>query len=491
MGQLTTITNRIYELARCQPTKTAVIHNDTPLSYAAFSRTIDVSCRFLEQQKLPVGRTAIVLSNNILDCWMTVIALRTIGLNTIVIQSIAQVADLKLRDVVCVVFTEPQQCAHNLNTNTLTGAKVITVPSAIDAHIHEGDVPLGQQGSPFGGHILYTSGTTGAYKKLLLDGAHEYRRNAKRASALSFGKNTVHHGVDYGPWTTVGFRYPSAVWHAGGCVVFDMRQEKFNKFFRHAINHSCLTPPMVKELVESPNVSRSSHSEFSLAVTAGFLPITLAEMAVHKLTKEVRILYGSSELGTPAMHSRFEIKDDLHWLTIADDRTVQIIDENGNNCSTGDEGELRILITDIDCTSYLDDIEASEMAFRDGFFYPGDMAVRRADGRIRVLGRAADVLNLQGRKIAVAPIEQEIQHRLRVDEVCLFSGLNDAAKEVLVIAIQSNRTLQKSDLDAIACKFPSFAEVHFKVLKEFPRTETGTRKTRRPVLRKLVFPQSA
>ena len=53
---------------------------------------------------------------------------------------------------------------------------------------------------------------------------------------------------------------------------------------------------------------------------------------------------------------------------------------------------------EIDCKCYLDDDEATGKMFRDGCFCPGDMAVRRADGRVRILGRTADVLNIRGRR---------------------------------------------------------------------------------------------
>ena len=37
------VTNRIYEWARTQPAKTAMIHNDHPCSYAVFARAIEVT----------------------------------------------------------------------------------------------------------------------------------------------------------------------------------------------------------------------------------------------------------------------------------------------------------------------------------------------------------------------------------------------------------------------------------------------------------------
>ena len=50
---------------------------------------------------------------------------------------------------------------------------------------HQGDLPapLGMN-SLYGGHILYTSGTTGSYKKLIMTSDQENKRNAKRMGIL-------------------------------------------------------------------------------------------------------------------------------------------------------------------------------------------------------------------------------------------------------------------------------------------------------------------
>src|SRR5215470_13241484 len=68
---------RIYDWARSQPKKTAIIYNDVPINYASFPRTIDAARRFLEPHALSAGRTAIVLFNSPLDGWILLLALRS------------------------------------------------------------------------------------------------------------------------------------------------------------------------------------------------------------------------------------------------------------------------------------------------------------------------------------------------------------------------------------------------------------------------------
>ena len=127
-------------------------------------------------------------------------------------------------------------------------------------------------------------------------------------------------------------------------------------------------------------------------------------------------------------------------------------------------------------------------AFRDGFFYPGDLAVRREDGRIRILGRAADVLNVRGRKVAVAPIERALQEGLGVEEVCLFLGMAADGVEELAVAVRSTRSLDEGEVLRRLGPSNIFERVRVVVLPEFPRTQAGSAKTKRTELRRIVFP---
>jgi acyl-coenzyme A synthetase/AMP-(fatty) acid ligase len=474
---------RIYEWARSRPKKTAIIDNDVPINYASFSRAIDAARRFLEPHALPAGRTAIVLFKSPLEGWILLLALRSLGLNTICVETIEIAERLKLRDVAFLVVAQSELNSHDLRAQTLTGTQVIVVPTTIYASVHTGEVPaIRLNNPPFGGHIIFTSGTTSGHKKLVLDSTFEDRRNETRARIYSFSKDTITNEVS-GLSNGTGAKSAPAVWHVGGCVVYDWRPDHFSRMFRHGVNSLKVPPFVLRKLVRSVRTSGPMNHDCELIIGAGFLSVSLAEEAISRVARRLMITYGSSEMGATLLLSRFTATHDMHWLAPGDGRTIQIVDERGNECP---EGELRIPLTDIDCTSYLDDQEASAKVFRNGFFYPGDMAVRRADGRIRILGRVDDMVNVRGQKIAVAPIEHEIQQLLGVDEVCLFCGLNAAGNEELAVAIQSSRQLSRSEVEAVACRWPS-ERVRVTVFNEFPRTETGSRKTRRSVLKKLVF----
>jgi acyl-coenzyme A synthetase/AMP-(fatty) acid ligase len=479
--------SQIYQWARVQPEKTALIYNDVPYSYAMFARAIEATRGFLACRNLPAGQTAIVLARSIYDGWLSIMALRSLGLNTICVASLKEAESLNIRNVACVVLPQAELATQKLSEEAFARVEFIVLPTAIYAGIDKGDAPVPPKDmSPYGGHILYTSGTTGIYKKVFVDGAHEKKRNQWRARTRSYDQNALQHGVDFPLWTATGFRTPLAVWHVGGSVVFDQQPNRFNRFFKYPITSAFLTAVYLRQLLnQNEALTQRSHG-FELVVGAGFLPRDLAEKATSRLTRNLFASYASTEC-TSIMLSQFKSIDDLNWFFPVTDRVVEIVDSGGNEVAMGEEGELRVRLLDFDANCYLDDAEATQKFFHDGYFYPGDLAVRRGDSRIRIVGRVADVLNVQGLKFAVAPMEHKIQQFLGVSAVCLFSQLSSTGEEELVVAIEADQAPTQDKLLIARRGIQHFDRVRFQVFKKFPSTEAGMEKIKRTALRKLIF----
>jgi acyl-coenzyme A synthetase/AMP-(fatty) acid ligase len=483
------IVERIYAWAQALPSKTAMIHNDIPVSYGAFARSLETTRAVLRREALPVGGTAIVLVSTLMDAWMIVLSLRALGLNTICVQSFAEAEKLAIKDVACIVLSSTELYHYTMGGDALPGVRRIVLTAEIYRDLRGDFVPpLPSDIAGPGGHILYTSGTTGAYKKVLVDTALEERRNESPVLAELFSRDMVHHGVDLGLWTAVGYRFPIRAWHNGGCVILDQRPVRFERFFDHPVTHTCLAAPWLKALVQTHHDIKKNNSRFRISFTSGILSAEVAKLALRNITDAIEIFYGSTELGTVAMRSPLRTMDDFTWLTPVMNRTIQIIDEDGRECPNNVEGELRIRLSDVDSVAYLDDDDANHSAFRGGFFYPGDLAVRRADGRIRILGRSIGTINVKGLKIAALPLEEELRGTLDVDEVCLFSGVNAAGDDELVVAVQTARAIPPQRVVDAVGQAVNFERIRVVIFKEFPRTETGSQKTRRNALRKMVFP---
>src|SRR5262249_23314646 len=135
---------RISEWARSYPNKTAVVYGDVAIDYASVVRGIDAARSFLEKRELPPGRTGIVLIKHPMDAWIVLFALRSLGLNTISIESFKWAEELKLRDIACVITTQADVTSRNIETSQFPGVPVILIPPAIFNNVLEGEIPTTQ-----------------------------------------------------------------------------------------------------------------------------------------------------------------------------------------------------------------------------------------------------------------------------------------------------------------------------------------------------------
>jgi len=492
------ITNRIHEWARIQPDKMALICNAIPLSYAQLSRALAAAREFFVARNLPVGGRVIVVSNHFLDAWLMMLGLRAMGMTTMCAQNISIAAALAPRDTCCLVLPEREMANRDARLDALAAqlrVPVLAAPSRAWIEDAPGELPAPIEGGPpFGGHILFTSGTTGSSHRILKTGAVEEKRNLARAASCDITRTTIYHARNIGPWAGTGFNLPAAVWQVGGGVIMDHRPNAWAHFTEFDFTLVNMTAFQLRSWL---NHLRQTHDQtgapeaprdIELMIGGGPVTLDVANQARALFARRITANYSSTECNR-VMRSVFEQPDDLLWLTPIPGRVLEIVDGEGRLLGTGQEGRMRIRLTDIDAHEYMDDPQTSAQFFRDGCFYPGDMAMRREDGRIRILGRGDEVLNLQGRKKPAGPLEYAASRFLGVDTVCLFSALNAAGLDELMVAIEASALPAHHLLDQFAASedFRAFDRVRFKAVPEFPRTEGGMQKLRRAALRQMVL----
>jgi acyl-coenzyme A synthetase/AMP-(fatty) acid ligase len=480
---------RLYAHAQAMPKQTAIVWNGHPVTYLRFAQVVESLRADWSPLALPRGSTAVVVVNSLIENWAAVLALQSLGLVTVCAKSLADAGQLGLTDISCVVM-----CAVKAEKNTDTphswaGVQTLPIPPKLYARPWAKKLPLLDDLADSADHILYTSGTTGEYKKIFHDGTLDALRYAKRMLTDGLDARHVCHAINFGLWTAIGFRRPLCVWHAGGCMVFDQRSDWALRLGDNGVTHVSLTPNLLAEALKAlgPDHARVRGWAFQINVGGGFLSANLARQTREQLTSNLTINFGTSETWLSPMRAKAEDLSQLHWLQPWQDREVEIVTEEGQVCPDGVEGLLRVKLTSLDHTEYMNDPVSTAKAFRDGWFYPGDLAVKRGDGAVRVLGRALDVVNIGGLKVATAPIEEAVQQALGVNVVCVFSGLDQSGEDGLVVALETSESIDKSKLQSVVSKLPSGTLVRFVGMREFPRTQSGTQKVNRIALRQLVM----
>ena len=460
---------KIFEHAHRTPSKTAVVHNGIPVSYAEFARRIEDSRRYLARQELSVGSVAVVCAGSLLDAWVLGFALRSLGLITVVARGADPISNLRVRNVGCVVMTTEESRTDFVDDS---GARLIRVPC--DQTAPDTIPPLLETTTPQGGHIMMTSGTTGAYKKVVRDAATEVLAIPLHAEINAISDRSVVYVANFPLWSAGGYRWPLISWSMGATVVIHQASDLHRPLLEHDFTHLFTTPDALAALIAASKGNLRRNDGTRLLVTSGALPKAMLVAARQHLTDQVYSVLASTEALTIGV-TRIEQDDDLLWHRIHPAREVQVVDEADRVLGPEQLGFVRVRVID-GVQGYLDDAAATREFFRDGYFYPGDVGMLGTDGRLSLGGRASDVVNVLGTKVATGPIERALEDRLGADGVCIVALQGDESEDEIHLAIQSRRRIELAELEAAAdAALGPIKRVPVRIVfvESFPRNEMG------------------
>src|SRR6185295_2096740 len=266
-----------------------------------------------------------------------------------------------------------------------------------------------------GAHILLTSGTTGIKKKVLIEDAHLSVLTPRRADVYGISERSIVSVHNLGTWTGAGYKVPNCVWSAGGAVVIHQFPQRHEALLIEGLSLAFFSPYTLANLLKAAPSDFKRSETMRLLIGAGALTRALAAEARTRLTPHIFTAIGSTEAGPWAL-TRIERDEDVGSHCIHPSAEVQVVDEHDRPLPAGRMGAVRVRTVDT-VRGYLDDEEASRAVFRHGYFYSGDLGTFREDGRLTLNGRANNVINLHGNKVATEPIELALQESLGVDGV--------------------------------------------------------------------------
>ncbi len=221
----------------------------------------------------------------------------------------------------------------------------------------------------------------------------------------------------------------------------------------------------------------------SLRVIGGALNATLRARLTANLSTEIRGVYSSNETGCVAL------TDDDGAATVAADTEIRIVDDDGSPRNDGEQGTIVVRSPSM-CGGYLWDDELNAKHFVDGWFRTNDIGFIPAAGKLIVVGRDDDMLNIDGIKLAPTPTEERIRSIAGVDDAVLVSHVNpDGICQLHVFVERANPDVDSridEQLVAILKQQVGSFVAHFS--SAFPRTATG--KIRRNVLRQFLENQA-
>lgn len=153
--------------------------------------------------------------------------------------------------------------------------------------------------------------------------------------------------------------------------------------------------------------------------------------------------------------------------------TLSVTDDEGRELGQGQAGRLRVH-TEYQADGYWGKDQSAAASFADDWFYPGDVALIHKDGELELVGRADDLLNLNGVKVNPADVEELARGFLGTEQLVAiqFENLRHEAK-LCIALVSKSKSGEKEFEKALKAKYKVKLQVHYMTLAELPRNEAG------------------
>jgi acyl-coenzyme A synthetase/AMP-(fatty) acid ligase len=471
------VVDEIFAHARRAPDRPAVTYRGRTLGYRELAARIVLARGVFDRLPLDRERPVILCVHHLMNAWIAGLALRSLGLTTVSGRTAEDLEQLDL-GVLSVVFIGHEDWSNVAEAAVQARFPVVQAPDLWD--VTTTAVPpeamTRPEGAATGKYILLTSATTGIYKKVLIDPAYEPEEVRDRIDQFpELGPDTVVNMFGFGGWTAIGYFVPMIVWRLGGRVVLDDSPEPWSSLTPD-VTMAYVHPALLALILSAPAGQPPRNDGMTLVVIAGVLSEAQWLAARTRLTNDVRTTLGSTEAGCCGV-TTIRSREDLIWHQLRPNQ-AEIVDENHLPVPDGQVGQMRTRVNRVDY--YLGDEAATRTFFRDGYFYPGDLAVIRGD-KLSLQGRVTDVINVGGSKYATLPLEFALQERLAARAVHVFSHTGQDGEEVHV-AIQPGPMITAGALKAaLSDILPTMPLARVHRVDDFPRNNMG--KIERAVLK--------
>lgn len=294
------------------------------------------------------------------------------------------------------------------------------------------------------GLILHTSGTTARQKLVPVRQRHylAYARAMRDffrldSSDRCFALNPMFHGS--------GIRGSLLVPLVNGSSVVCLPKTDVSSFYRYLELYRptwYVAAYTIQNAILEESASHRSAIERSclrfIRCSSGWLDPRIQEGLERTFRAPVIQQYSASETGAITCNPLppAERKNGSAGVPVVNE--VKILGSDGSFLSTGEEGEIVVRGPSV-FDGYLDDPEANEAAFVDGWYRTGDLGRFDADGFLTISGRVKDVINRGGEKIAPTEVEAVLSEHTAVQQVRVIGVSHPSLGEEVVAAVVLRR----------------------------------------------------
>lgn len=285
--------------------------------------------------------------------------------------------------------------------------------------------------------ILYTSGTTGNPKGVLLT-----HKNLTSNAENSAKHNNLDRGTTIGvlPLAHVyGLTISNICLLLGSSIVvfsnFDTT-EVFKAIEKYKVKTFSAVPAMIHALVAYPHAEQYDTSSLeSVSSGSAPLPVALLHAFEKKFGAKVYEGYGLSEAApiVTAHKDGIEIKPGSVGIPIPGVE-VKIVDDNGVEVVNGEVGELCVRGENV-TPGYYQNSEESRKVLIDSWLHTGDMARTDDEGYVYIVDRKKDLIIRGGFNVYPRDIEEILNAHETVSEVAVVGIPDEKMGEEMVACV--------------------------------------------------------
>ncbi len=439
------------------PDKTAVIHGDQRYSYHEFADRCRRLAGALAAHGIGRGDTVSVMAPNIPAMLEAHYGVPMTGavLNALNYRLDAATISFILDHAQTKVLITDREFSETIS-QVIKNVKHPLLVIDIDDPLYEGGELLGEcdyesflmRGEPdFGGPPLedewqaislnYTSGTTGNPQGVVYHHRGAYLNALGQILAFKLSESSIY------LWTLPmfhcnGWTYTWGVTAAAGTHVCLRRVDPaliFPMIKQYGVTHMCGAPIVLNMLVHAPAEQRVDFGRTVDVATGGAAPPSKVIAGMEGLGFRVTHLYGLTETYGPATVCAWQDAWDeldletrtsmmarqgvayhtLEDIMIADPKTMEPVPSDGKTM-----GELMIR-GNTAMKGYLKNPNATNEAFRGGWFHTGDLGVRHPNGYVEIKDRAKDVIISGGENVSSLEVEEMLYRHPSIMEAAVVA----------------------------------------------------------------------
>lgn len=288
--------------------------------------------------------------------------------------------------------------------------------------------------------LLYTSGTTGKPKGVLLSHASVVTAARRAADALGLGPTDRVLGAV--PCCTVfGLQVVVTTLLEGATLALMGRfspVEALDLIERERLTVVHGLPTMFQLLMRDPSFADRDLGSCRTGIVAGS---PVAPSLVERIRRwcDVQIAYGLTETGPTVTITRFDDAPERRSTTVGrpiDSVEVKVVDVT-TGALHGPEaiGELAVRGPNVMLGYYRMPGETARSHTPEGFFLTGDLAAIDEDGYVTIVGRRRDLIIRGGIKIYPRELEDILRTHPAVDDACVIGVPNEILGELVCACV--------------------------------------------------------